>query len=699
MSNQYTENRVCFAIPKLIGAIPAPVSVIGATLERREEASSVVSFVIHRELNVPIRAFTLSYSFSSDSSLLDTNFINREYSGAVLNGEERMIIRGTVPSDIDISGGCVFISSITLESGQIIRYKPKLYLEAFETDEDIHSGEALPVPNSEKTASKPTASELDPDAENKKDGEKRKFRVRNIIIAAVIIISLALYGTIGLYLLSYNRSVEKVAGELIAAERYNEAYMIVSGALFKNDEVLQQICESAVAHYIDVGDYRSAYAYAKSAPEPFEKTALDAAEAAVLDYRAGGEIDADAYGVLRFAENEDELDLVICKLVEICREGNEYFSGIQFAYDITSDNRREKVLDELFTDGIKYYTDNEMLEEALDYIGRYAYSKSTVEELAKRCEAAGIELGVLVSDCEAQEGAASAVILADYLGLDSSAVKIQNGDPDIRSSLNAYKYLSAEQKREYHAQRLAIYKEAFYIKDGKLLGTDITDAVSVDTNEFQTVVLHSDGSVSSVDNGHDSKITIPKGGNTVQIAVGGEHVVLLDADGTVSAYGSNENGQCDTSNWNDIVAVAAGRSFTLGLKADGTLKACGSNLCGQCDVENCKNVVDIDACNQTAVLLHADGSVELVGSVSLGLLEAEKFDNVVNISAGDVCIAAETADGRYLSADGTAFGSCGSVESWSGAEFFAAGSICFGYVDANGTLILTGDGAPSFEES
>ena len=266
-----------------------------------------------------------------------------------------------------------------------------------------------------------------------------------------------------------------------------------------------------------------------------------------------------------------------------------------------------------------------------------------------------------------------------------------------RNLFTVYPLLTAEQKRAYHAQPFDYYKEPFLIKDGAIAETFITNAVSVDTGEFQTVVLNSMGNVIPIErDGHNLVVQIPEQFNTVQVAVGQKHVVLLVDNGTVKAYGNNDFGQCDTSEWTDIIAVTAGANFTLGLRSDGSLVACGSNNSGQCNISSYRGVVDIDALDQTAVILFADGSVAVQGDISMGIRDATSFTNIRRISAGDACIVAETTDGKFVMAGGAPQGSCGSVDSWEDIEYFAAGSLSAAYVDKYGSVRYTGDGAPTY---
>ena len=281
-------------------------------------------------------------------------------------------------------------------------------------------------------------------------------------------------------------------------------------------------------------------------------------------------------------------------------------------------------------------------------------------------------------------------------GNDTSAISISPEEASIRENLSSvYFLLSEQQKRAYHAVSFDLYKEAYLIRNGVLPGTQITDALSVSTFEYQTIVLHKDGSVSAIANdGHNVVPPLPSDRDIVQIAAGLNHTAYLHNGGTVSVYGSNASGQADTGSWKDIVKITVGADFTVGLKADGTLLACGSNQNGQCNVDRYADVYDIAACDQSLILLFKDGSMKVVGDISGGLKQADSFTDVCRIRAAAACVIAEKNNGTYQMAHSILNADPGSVGSWRSLTQFAAGSVCIGYVNENGEIRLEGDGCP-----
>ena len=286
----------------------------------------------------------------------------------------------------------------------------------------------------------------------------------------------------------------------------------------------------------------------------------------------------------------------------------------------------------------------------------------------------------------------------DHAQITSLKAGTSAGDAGVRAELSIiYPMLTDDQKRAYHAQPISVWNgEIRYIQSGKIVGTKISDAVSIDTNEKLTLVLKNNGTVSAIPlKGETVPYTIPAYRDIVQITLGKDHAVLLHADGTVSALGDNTYGQCDVLEWTDIVAVAAGQRFTVGLKIDGTLVAAGQNSCGQCDVSPYRNVVDIAACNQTTVMLFSDGTVMIAGFRSLGLDAVENTSGVTRIRAGGAAILVEKRNNTYELYSANVGGSYGDTQNWSSIDAFDVGVVTIAGIDKNGTPYQSGDNMPN----
>jgi len=293
-----------------------------------------------------------------------------------------------------------------------------------------------------------------------------------------------------------------------------------------------------------------------------------------------------------------------------------------------------------------------------------------------------------------RDDSAGVVYFTSLKGGDTSSLTIDGEDESIRSHLGmTWFLLTADQKRAYHAREMDLYKEAFRIENSRI--GDISDAVSVAVSEHMAIVLKADGTAAALsNNGHNLTPDLSAVKDIVQIDAGSEHVLLLHNDGTVTAVGSDAYGQCRVENWTEVTAIAAGADFSVGLRSDGTLYACGSDISGQCQVAGITDVMEIAACDQTVVLMKRDGTVELLGDISMGLKRAENFTDIRRIRAGGCCIIAETGNGTYMMAQGAYNANCGSVITWKNLKEFAAGSLCIGRIEQNGSMKTEGDGAP-----
>jgi len=537
----------------------------------------------------------------------------------------------------------------------------------------------------------------------------------------------------------------RLAG-MLAANRYSEAYQLVTQ--FDDERVLQEVCEKAAEHYLFVKNFEKAYLYAAAAPGPFDGDIIDAfaeyfisqnrhadalaflkeqdgydaalqkvcdsavriclakedyagalsyaaeapesLEPMVYDHAADallrqGSINAPALSILSGMSDGDAFDSVILQKME---EADDLKTEFSLALKLKSKSTRTERVTELCVRGMKSYVDAKDLGEA----GMFYKRCSKVLDAAERADC----LKQISDYCYTADNTAGTIYFTSLDGGDTSSFSVRPEDGSIREYLqDVYFLLNAQQKRAYHAVSFDLYKEAYRIRNGVLEGTDITDAVSVSTFEYQTIVLHTDGTVSAIANdGHNKVPALPADRDIVQIAAGLDHAAFLHDDGTVTVTGSNALGQCGTGSWKNVVRIAAGADFTAGLLADGTLVACGSNLSGQCEVGRYTDVCDIAACDQSLVILFEDGSVAVAGDVSMGLKQAEHFTQVRRIRAASSCILAERTNGTYRMAHSTANADTGSVGSWRKAEEFAAGSVCIGYVDASGEIHIKGDGSP-----
>ena len=737
--NNEKQNCIDFEVPRLYTKT-SPASIDAISLYQNG-TQVMMRIVIRRSLDVALEGLTFKYRFSAlPLDELDSRHAYHSYIYADddLNQKELLIFNGAVPSKMKLEGCTAYISEVRLSDGQVLTFTPTDYMkprpndlteadyvasDSLQPDHD-NSDSAAPdsasgssmtrvasrshdstLPNTRGTQNISSAQNAR-DAKNTRDkrgprgigrsgSRPRKPMHRGLLAAILTVFFFVIIGEaiIGVYLYNYT-DIKSTAKQLASEQRYNEAYKLLYDNEYKN--LLQSVCEEASAYYADEGDYEQAYVYAVAAPKSFEEDIVALAAANVVS--GSDEINENAYRVAKIASDDQTFSTIVHSIIDVLVGKEDYTNALRVASELRYINDRERTADEIFTHAVNYYLDNHRFErlvsfiDELDAVDSFAVSDS---EIADAIITRSRETGD--SSCLIYYNAKHPSLLeAATIDVSSVELSVSPDDPGVRAALDViWPLLSTEQKRTYHSRTLALYKEQFIIKNGRISGTDITDAVSVDTYEYHTIVLHKDGSVSAIPNeNHNIDETFPKTNDVIQIAAGLSHSVLLHSDGTVTAVGDNTYGQCNVSSWTDIVAIAAGQNFTLGLKQDGTLTACGSNACGQCDIHQYRNCVAIAAGSQTSVLLFEDGTVRLQGYCSLGLKDAETVDDAVSIRAGSVAVIVEHANGSYSLFSGLESGSFGSTSGWRDIADYDVGSVCIGALGNNGSVYSGGDNHP-----
>lgn len=682
-----------FPVYRLDAQKRAPVVMNRITLTKRPDEAALLRFELKRDLSVQLKSFTIRYRFSGvpvcapDPSC---KFYSYTYDVDDINQSTILEVPALIPRDITVESCGAYISDVTLMGGERIAYDSAEYRFMLKSRRsDAPSGTASPAAG-KPTAPNTTAAKTN--AVRTTDGAKpKKKHAKLAIILGVLLVSLVAEAILGVYFYRY-LGVKNSADYLIDDNRYNEAYKLALDANQKG--ILQRVCEKAAVYYFSVNDLESAYIYAYGAPEPFTDMIIDYAAQSVINISTG-KINETSFRVAKMSDNDEKFDSIIHSVCEILMNAADYSNAIRVSSELRGDDDRSKTEYEIFEKAVEFYVDNNKYREAVAFINElenvptFNYTKAQVISGAVGvCKKLGDNACILyLAQCypeSAESIAAEAGISAD--------------DPGVRSELQTiYPLLTENQKRAYHAQQIAVWnRDVLQIDNGNIKGTDITNAMSVDTNDTLTLVLHKDGSVSAKPlDGSKLPYAIPEYSNIIDIALGAQHAVLLHSDGTVTVLGDNSYSQANVSEWKDIVAVAAGEYFTLGLKIDGTVVAAGSNACEQCDVSKYNNVVDIAACNQTSVLLFADGTVMLQGYRSMGLSEIEAESSVRRIRAGAASVIVELSNGKYKIFEGQLGGSCGDPYNWNNMSAFDVGVTCIAGIDKIGVLVIDGDGIQS----
>ncbi len=492
---------------------------------------------------------------------------------------------------------------------------------------------------------------------------------------------------------------------LCSEGRYNEAYRIVIATPFAS--LMQDVCEKGAEASLAAGQYKTAYEYAVSAPEPFDQDVAKRAMDGV--FGADGLFNEDAYAVALKTKDESLLQKLLADTVPYAMEHKQYVVAMRAVLKLNDPDAVGHTAGEVFDLAVRSYVEAGEYDRAASYISAYRHLLPGGNDIAADLKEALINY----YESNAHRDLYGALFLAKQFGMSADSAVVKAEDSDVRSDLRSFYFiLSADQKRAYHQRTLALDSLCLTVQNGAVSGGKEGFAApaegktvhSVYTGVFYSVLLYTDGTVSlwiNSQNGNEAiKITAEEQKlvdqasvltDVVSLDIGEEHIVFLHNDGSVTSIGENGAGQCDTGNWQKMVTVAAGNYFTVGLRSDGTLVACGSNAAGQCDVTDFRNVVDVRACGMTVVALFSDGTTGIIGEQSSGLAEVNKLTDVVRIRAGISAVIAETGDGRFRLYGGTVDGgSYGAVSSWSKITDFDCGRVTVAAIDSRGRVTNAG---------
>lgn len=655
---------------------------------------------ISRDLSVKLESFTFKYRFSAlpynepDSRHSWHSFV---YTDEDLNSKAQLVFRGNVPSKMKLEGCCAYVSEVRLSSGQTISYSLSDFSDSLEDEfselERLVKNQPLADVSRPKQTVNSAPTEPAPASSHESVGsvrpKKRRLSTGKLtVVLTVIFFSMIIEAIAGVYIFNYT-DAKKAANQLMEEARWNEAYKLILDKGYNG--LLQQICERASVWFADEGDLESSYVYACAAPEKFPDKIIAYAAESVID-AATGEINENAYRVAKMASDDGKFSDIVHSMISMLEKKEDYPNALRVASELRGANDRDRAEQTIFSDAIKYYLSEHRFESLVSFIGEL--------KNVRTFSVTDTEIAEAISSYAKQSNDSSGLIYfstlyPELIDLQSVDVSIKNDDSGVHSALGViWELLDTDQKRDYHNRKLAISKELFVIDGGWIDGYDVSDAVSVATNEFHTLILHKSGRVSLISTRYDLGETLPDTDDIIQIDAGKKHSVMLHANGTVSAAGDNSYGQCEVASWTNIAAIAAGDYFTIGLKTDGTLVACGSNSAGQCNVQSYNNVAAIAAGAQTTVLLFSDKTVKLIGYRSFGLAEAEDQTNVTRIRAGGTTVVLEKKDGSFALFDGSQSGDPGSIGEWKDITDFAVGVSCIAAIDADGRLFTSGSCVP-----
>ena len=386
MDNNFNFNRITLDILTSAEEIPSPVEISDAYFETNEDTGSIIKITVRRDLSIPIESVTVAFCIDP------VNFpegkrrrVNEVVcNNAALNTREFLTISIKITGNIRINGGCVFLTAVAYDSDMAIKFTP-CGLERYVIG-DVY--DTIPSAIGNSSASSDPVDDLDSYAPPEDIIKPKKNRIKRTVIAvtsSVLIVSSAIVGGL---LIWRGQGVEKIADELIAENRYNEAYKIVSDTIYSG--VLQKVCEEASVYYASQGDYCTAYVYSKAAPSSYDFYVTEVAKEELLSSVSGNTINQNALAVIRQITDTEKYDSVIASLAEMCRSNRKYDTAMSFAGEISSVEKRNNMTAEIFTDGIKYYTENGQFELIGGLIEAFGYHEDVAGKLTEYCSSIGI---------------------------------------------------------------------------------------------------------------------------------------------------------------------------------------------------------------------------------------------------------------------------------------------------------------------
>lgn len=679
MDNKVKNSATLFPIPALSPDKKAAVYVSSLSVSDETDGVRTMRVSFKRNLSVPLRSFTFRYRFSAvpvyraDS---EHPFLSFTYSESDINESESITVTGDIPVGTRFDGCSVYVSEAVLASGQVITVDAAEYAyirrpaaKALPFDADSDASEA---------AAK-AAHAHSPEPPSRERTIRRRIGLSVICVSALLVLTAEI---LLFFHLSDYFGVKNSVSVLTADKRYNEAFKIALDSGYS--DILQDVCSEAFDYYAAENELETAYVYASCAPTDLRAAAVDYAASLLADERTG-KISADAFRIVKMSESDQRFDAAVTDAVSVLELHGNFRSSLLMVSQLRDDGLRSEYTSRVIRDAFVYFSENLMYPEAAAFA-------DSISELP--IEAPSVkEIMALAADAFNYTGdRAAALYFADTYrsssALFDTPTKIKPDDYGIRTDHGRlYALMSADEKRLYHADNAAVgFGGIHIIREGKIDGTDITDAVSVSANENSLLVLHNNGSVTLLfDPAYEKSYVIPEYRDVISAVLGCDHAVLLHENGTVSVHGNNTDSMSEIRNWTDVTAVAAGEGFTVGLRSDGTAAAAGSNVCGQCDVDIYFNVVDIAACSQSTVLLFADGTAVIQGYRSLGLAEMEIQKNVRRMRAGGASVLLEYRDGTFGFFTGQSGGTPCDTSEWQSITDFAVGATAVCCVDENGT--------------
>ena len=121
-----------YNVPVPADVTGVPAVCIGVNYSEKDGERPALRFIVRRDLSVKLASFTLLYRFSA-ASVREKDpahpYLRFVYDRADINQREYIILKGSAPED-GIPDGCTaVVSSVTLESGEVLSYKTGIFTD------------------------------------------------------------------------------------------------------------------------------------------------------------------------------------------------------------------------------------------------------------------------------------------------------------------------------------------------------------------------------------------------------------------------------------------------------------------------------------------------------------------------------------------------------------------------------------------
>lgn len=686
MGENNSESCTYYNVPVINSGITQPASSVGVAVIKRENSPAGLRFIIKRDRSVRITSFTLVYRFSTASVRQrdpDHLFIKYVYDKPDINDKKYIILHGKVPEEKVNDGISALVSSITLENGEVLRYKSGDYDDPAESvvssngknaDEPLveylaaREAALQKKKEAERLSPKPQAEENanynEDKAESKPRKRKNKLRQKKIqSFTAAFCAILVMAGIIAIKLKQrpMNEINDDRIVELIEDRQYSEAYHLADPS---DTDTLQRICELASSHYLAMKNYKSAYIYASAAPEPFDHDVIDR----FADYLIIQNRHEELYEFLKDHEEYSDILQKVCEsAVNINLTNAEYKKALVYAYRAPV-SLESRVIEAAVADLVQ---DGKLNKVALSLLNRL----DDEEEY----------------DSYIRQAAAELVNTGEYISAVTAAGKIKS-DEERNATINII--CSRGMKAFTDENRLSDAKNLLDKCSSNLDETQISECINgvldysmscgstagvifyrslTGENTANIVIKAEDPSIRAnlsdvyflltaqqkrayhanpfslykeaflVEDGELKEFEIK---NVVSVSTFEYQTVILRTNGTVAAVDNNGHNRITSlPTYSDIVQIAAGCDHVVLLHDNGTVTVSGSNARGQADTGEWENIVKTAAGADFTLGLRSDGTIAACGSNLSGQCDVDGYKDVIDIAACDQSAVILFADG------------------------------------------------------